>query len=189
MSDDIKRRIRQRDADGKVITVDFKRPAALEPEIDPRVPEDTGDFHVAAQEMLREHTPIFGEAAAFDPRSRAKWAAFSEMIEDGMVMVTLDSRRPGVDVPAEFRGVPALNLNFSLRFYIEDFDWDLDGVRATLAFESGEYLCIVPWTAVYVMSCVTSEKVFVAPDDMPEERRARLPALLAAIEESLDSDE
>ncbi len=188
MSDDIQRRIRQRHADGKVITVDFKRPAALEDDVDPRVPEDTGDFS-AARGLLADHTPVLGAPVVGDPRSRAKLAAFSEMIEDGLVMVTLDSRRAGVSVPAEFRGVPALNLNFSHRFYIDDFAWDIDGVRATLAFESGEYLCVIPWHAVYVMSCLNSEKVFVAPDDMPEERRARLPALLAAIEESLEGDE
>jgi len=85
-----------------------------------------------------------------------------------MAMVTLDARRPGVDVPARFRGDGRLRLNLSHRFGLpmELSDW---GVHATLTFGGVPHGCKLPWNSIYqVTSHVTSEQ-FVFPADVPDD--------------------
>ena len=81
----------------------------------------------------------------------AKLAIFQEMIDDGMVMVTLDTRVDGVVVPGQFAGQSELRLNFSHQFHIPDFVYDEQGVRASLSFQGSRQLCDVPWPAVYIL--------------------------------------
>ena len=84
-------------------------------------------------------------------QARAKLDAFSTYIETGMVMVTLDARVEGVEVPPKFAGLPELRLNFSHQFYIDDFDYDGRGVRASLSFQGTRHFCDIPWTAVQMI--------------------------------------
>ena len=48
-----------------------------------------------------------------------------------MVMVVMDTRRQGVQVPPRFADDFQLRLNFSHKFYIDDFEYDEYGVRAS----------------------------------------------------------
>src|SRR5262249_21679917 len=85
-----------------------------------------------------------------------------------MVMVTLDARRPGVDVPARFQGDSQLRLNLSYRFGqpMDVKDW---GVHATLTFSGVPHSCKLPWPAIYGMiSHVTAEQ-YPFPEDVPDE--------------------
>ncbi len=77
-----------------------------------------------------------------------KFEAFCELIEQGMVMVTLDARCAGVSVPPYLAQEADLRLNFSHRFQVRDFAYDAEGVRASLSFPEGIFYCNVPWTAV-----------------------------------------
>lgn len=81
----------------------------------------------------------------------AKLRVFRRMIDKGMVMVTLDTRFEGVEVPPKFQGLPELRLNFSHMFHIDDFDYDPSGVRASLSFDGTRYFCDVPWEAVFML--------------------------------------
>lgn len=91
-------------------------------------------------------------------------------LEQGMVMIHLDARRPGVLVPQHLRNEPHLRLNLSYRFDPPDLsvsDW---GVRSTLSFSGTRFTIAVPWSALFaIASHVTKELFWMYPDDMPVE--------------------
>lgn len=118
-----------------------------------------------------------------DPTAPQKLEAFSKLIEMGMTMVTVDSRRPGVVVPPAHQGEIQLNLNFSLRFGIEDFRFDDDDVRASLSFGGVPHLCILPWSAVYMIRSHVTDDVAVFPNSLPPELQAAAAAELERLQE------
>jgi stringent starvation protein B len=91
-------------------------------------------------------------------------------LEQGMVMIHLDARRPGVLVPPHLRNEAHLRLNLSYRFDPPDLsvsDW---GVRSTLSFSGTRFTVAVPWSALFaIASHVTKELFWMYPDDMPPE--------------------
>jgi stringent starvation protein B len=91
-------------------------------------------------------------------------------LEQGMVMIHLDARRPGVLVPQHLRNESHLRLNLSYRFDPPDLsvsDW---GVRSTLSFSGTRFTIAVPWSALFaIASHVTKELFWMYPDDMPPE--------------------
>ncbi len=96
---------------------------------------------------------------------REKMATF---LDEGMVLLQLDSRLEEVEVPDYLRGDPKLRLNISGRFGLplELDDW---GVRATLTFRGTPYDCSIPWHAIYIIISHTSGEPQLFPDDIPEE--------------------
>lgn len=110
-----------------------------------------------------------------DPR---KLAAFTELIEQGLVTVTFDPRARGVAVPPQFSERPTLSLNFSHRFNIADFDYDEFGVRATLSFDTGDFRCELPWTSTYLLSSKAASKTYVAINSFPPEAQRMIPQIL-----------
>lgn len=87
---------------------------------------------------------------------------------EGMVLVQLDSRVDGVEVPEHLKGDPTLRLNISGRFGLPLHvdDW---GVHATLTFQGDPFECKLPWSAIYiVISHVTGEPCLF-PTDVPPE--------------------
>ncbi len=91
-------------------------------------------------------------------------------LEQGMVMIHLDARRPGVLVPPHLRNEAHLRLNLSYRFDPPDLsvsDW---GVRSTLSFSGTRFTVAVPWSALFaIASHVTKDLAWMYPDDMPPE--------------------
>lgn len=91
-------------------------------------------------------------------------------LEQGLVMIHLDARRPGVLVPPHLRNESHLRLNLSYRFEPPDLsvsDW---GVRSTLSFSGTRFTVAVPWSALFaIASHVTKELFWMYPDDMPPE--------------------
>lgn len=134
---------------------------------------------------------VFPEQSG-DPESEVKLEVFSDMIEQGVVMVTLDARRDGVEVPAKHEGDPRLNLNFSHGFQVPDFTYDSDGVRASLLFDGRDVWCDVPWEAVYMLHSQGTDEIVQFPSSMPEEILEAVPELkhvLAELEELGDLGE
>jgi stringent starvation protein B len=91
-------------------------------------------------------------------------------LEQGMVMIHLDARRPGVSVPPHLRNEAHLRLNLSYRFDPPDLsvsDW---GVRCTLSFSGTRFTVAVPWSALFaIASHVTKDLACMYPDDAPPE--------------------
>ena len=105
-----------------------------------------------------------------------KLRMFARLIEKGMVMVTVDTRVAEVRVPTRFAGELQLNLNFSHRFGLEDFDYDDVGVRASLSFGGSPFFCELPWVAVYGLTSHVDGERLLWPDSFPKELVSLLPA-------------
>ena len=103
------------------------------------------------------------------------------MLSHGAVLIHLDARRPGVHVPADHAGDPALVL---LLLYdatppIPDLRIDACAISATLSFDKKPYHCVVPWSAIY--AAVTDENgdgsadgsASVWEQDVPAEARTK----------------
>ena len=114
-------------------------------------------------------------SAELSPERPEKLRVFTRLVERGMVMVTLDARRDGVRVPANLAGELQLNLNFSLRFGIDDFAFDDDGVRASLSFRGTPFHCEVPWSSVYMMTSAVDAERLMWPDSLPPELAELVP--------------
>ena len=102
-------------------------------------------------------------------RNVEKLDIFRQLVEQGMVMVVMDTRRQGVQVPPRFADDFQLRLNFSHKFYIDDFEYDEYGVRASLSFNKVPYYCDIPWHAVYALNSQAVEQGVMWPDDVPVE--------------------
>jgi stringent starvation protein B len=99
---------------------------------------------------------------------QGKRKILEKLLEEGMVMVTLDARASGVDVPPHLQGNPQLRINLSHRFA---FPLEIDdaGVGATLTFGDLRHDCRFPFASIYVLVSHTSGKPLFFPEDLPEE--------------------
>ena len=109
----------------------------------------------------RSPRPERDENQEVSAEDRAKLEIFSEIIEEGMVMVTLDTRLPEVYVPPKFRGLPELRLNFSHLFQLSDFEYDTQGVRASLSFQGRRHFCDLPWAAVFMLYSHETGEIYI----------------------------
>lgn len=120
----------------------------------------------------RSPRPSAAKGAPEDPQDRVKYEVFSNMIDQGMVMVTLDTRRENVVVPPKFQGFSELRLNFSYEFHLDDFEFDARGVRASLSFQGTRHLCDIPWKAVFMLYSHATAKVAVFEPEEGQELQA-----------------
>ena len=90
-------------------------------------------------------------------------------LEQGLTMIHLDARRPGVLVPEHLKHEPHLLLNLSYRFQPPDLAVGEWGVRCTLTFAGKQFTIAVPWSALYAISSHHSKEFWMYPDDMPRE--------------------
>jgi stringent starvation protein B len=104
------------------------------------------------------------------PERPSKQQAFLALLKRGWTSLHLDARQPGVVVPESFRGEPHLVLQYGydLPILIPDLEVDTQGVRATLSFSRNAQTTVVPWSAVYVISCVDGGEVRYT-EDIPED--------------------
>ncbi len=100
--------------------------------------------------------------------TETKKSVLSELLEQGMVLVTLDARVPGVDVPKHLRDDAQLRLNLSYRFGLP-MDLDDWGVVATLTFAGTPYTCRMPWTSIYLLVSHVTGRPILFPADVPPE--------------------
>lgn len=87
---------------------------------------------------------------------------FSTALRDGTVCLTIDARMEGVKVPDRLKFRKDLRLNFCYEFHLADFNFNDEGVWATLAFmPEGDFFCFIPWAAVYMAHSLVSSKAMV----------------------------
>ncbi len=104
-----------------------------------------------------------------DKRTDEKKARLLGSLEQGLTMIHLDARRPGVLVPEHLKHEPHLLLNLSYRFDPPDLAIGEWGVRSTLTFGGKRFMIAVPWSALYAISSHHSKEFWMYPDDMPRE--------------------
>lgn len=90
-------------------------------------------------------------------------------LDQGMVMIHLDARRPGVLVPASLKGEAHLRLNLSYRFDPPDLTVGEWGVRSTLSFSGSRFTVAVPWSALFAIASHVTKEYWMYLDDMPPE--------------------
>jgi stringent starvation protein B len=98
----------------------------------------------------------------------SKRAVLEELLERGMVLIALDARKGGVDVPPRLAGDLQLRLNLSYRFGLPMTlsDW---GVHATLTFNGISYACKLPWSSIFLMVSHVGGEPRLFSDDVPPE--------------------
>jgi len=105
-----------------------------------------------------------------DRKAPEKKERLLSALEQGMVMIHLDARRPGVLVPTSLKQEAHLRLNVSYRFDPPDLtvgDW---GIRCTLSFSGTRFRVAVPWSALFAITpCYAAKEFWMYPDDMPKE--------------------
>ena len=115
---------------------------------------------------VEELMPYDASLIPDDPLASKKFGIFCKYIDNGMVSVTLDPRIKGVSVPAHFADRSELVLNFSHRFFIDDFTYDERAVCASLSFSGRPYFCVVPWASVKMLLSHHDNAVAVFDADM-----------------------
>lgn len=98
----------------------------------------------------------------------SKRTLLEELLENSMVLVTLDARRPGVEVPPALRNDPRLRLNLSHRF-AQPLEITDHGVRAVLTFDGVPFECSLPWGSLYMFVSHATGDPVLFPDDVPIE--------------------
>jgi stringent starvation protein B len=98
-----------------------------------------------------------------------------KLLEDGPVLIHLDARHAGVEVPDAHRDNArlVLRLGFGLSPPIPDLSFDDHGVRATLTFRGKPHPCMVPWDAVYAV-VAEDGRGLVWPEHVPPDVAAEL---------------
>lgn len=92
------------------------------------------------------------------------------MLDEGLVMVHLDPRTPGVVVPAQFHQDPVLRLNIAYGFNLPALDIDHEGVYAMLSFNRQNFGCMLPWDAIFAMTAPQDgHEGMVWPESIPPE--------------------
>jgi len=96
-------------------------------------------------------------------------------LDQGMVMIHLDARRPGVLVPASLRNEAHLRLNLSYRFDPPDLTVGEWGVRSTLSFSGSRFKVAVPWSALFAIASHVTKESWMYLEDMPPELLQQAP--------------
>ena len=102
-------------------------------------------------------------------------------LDQGMVMIHLDARRPGVLVPASLRGEAHLRLNLSYRFEPPDLTVGEWGVRTTLSFSGSRFTVAVPWSALFAIASHVTKEFWMYPEEMPPELVQQPPVASASV--------
>lgn len=102
-----------------------------------------------------------------DLRTKQKILAFDKWMKGDHVMVHLDSRCSGVEVPEFLFNQPSLTLKLSYHFQGE-VKRDDNAISAYLRFSGTYHKCVIPWTAVWGMTSIEGENSIWA-EDMPKE--------------------
>lgn len=112
--------------------------------------------------------------------SEKKQELVEKLLGQGMILVALDGRADGVDLPAHLRSDPQVRLNLSHRFGLpmETGPW---GIHATLHFGGVPYDCKLPWGAIFLVFCHGSKEQYLFPLDLPDD-------LLGAVEAEGEED-
>lgn len=104
-----------------------------------------------------------------DKKEQEKKSRLLTALDQGMVMIHLDARRPGVVVPQNLRTEHHLRLNLSYKFDPQDLSVNDWGIRSTLSFSGKRFLVAVPWSSLFAIASYATQEFWMYPDDMPPE--------------------
>lgn len=102
---------------------------------------------------------------------KSKKIALEYLLGFGKVMMHLDARRPGVEVPPHLSRESHLRLNLSYRFAGNDLTITEQSASSSLSFQGQRTLCVLPFDAVFAMS-IDQTEMYVWLPDIPNEMAA-----------------
>ncbi len=105
---------------------------------------------------------------------RTRRARLIELLDEGLVLVHLDARRSGVEVPANHAEDPALVLKLSRRFHLPEFEVGPLAVVAALSCAGERFRCVLPYDAIFAFSTQEQPLVDFYPESAPAELMERL---------------
>jgi len=102
--------------------------------------------------------------------AKEKHLRFDDLLRRGWVTIHLDSRRPGVTLPARFMGEPDFRLQYGrdMPRPIPDLATSDEGVTATLSFDGQPQPTHVPWRAVFLITDRQGRGRWYREDNPPE---------------------
>ena len=91
-------------------------------------------------------------------------------LELGVVMLHLDARRIGVQVPKQLSQNMQLRLNISLKYKPYDLSVNDWGIKETLSFGGNLFPVAIPWSAIFGITTMEKEEnTILFPTDIPQE--------------------
>ncbi len=110
-----------------------------------------------------------------------KREVLERLLAEGDTMICVDSRHPGVQVPAAHRGDPNLRLilNLGFRHRIQVLD---EGVEAELLFRGEPYLCWIPFESLWAAYDPGTGAGVLWPEHVPLELRSLVEEAMKAQE-------
>jgi stringent starvation protein B len=155
-----------------------KRVARANPEMLRSILRESFDAGLVARD---EFVDLVGEEPEAVPASHSvdddgAWSAqkrklVQQLLEQGPILVHIDARADGVEVPEQFRHQARLVLRFGYRLSppIVDLDVGEEAIRGTLTFGGQPFPCAVPWSALYAVIAESDGQGTVWPEDVPDE--------------------
>jgi hypothetical protein len=112
----------------------------------------------------------FWNEARARAHAKEKRLRFDDLLQRGWVTIHLDSRRPGVKLPAEFMGAADFRLQYGrdMPRPIPDLATTDEGVTATLSFDGQQEPTHVPWQAVFLITDRQGRGRWYRDDTPPE---------------------
>ena len=111
---------------------------------------------------------------------REKRGRLVELLSEGKVLIQVDTRHEGVDVPDEVSGQPLVSFRLSHKFHLDVFEIGPSSVVASLSFDTGSYRCIFPWSAIFCMTSEVTGTSAIFEESAPDEYLALVQALKKA---------
>ena len=103
----------------------------------------------------------------FEPKDKQKQVL--ELLKFDTIMVFIDARNENVKVPESLKAQFDLRLNFDYEFGINDFRVLPDRIEASLSFAEGEFFCVIPFEAVYLILCQAVNRGCLFVETVPNE--------------------
>lgn len=103
-----------------------------------------------------------------------KCELFQKMLALGMVSLTLDPRQATVIVPHQFKRDTHLVINVSRRFVMPEFEVNQQQLLVSLTFSKAAFRCIIPWSAVFAMTCRETSETRIWQESVPDAYRLEL---------------
>jgi len=132
---------------------------------------DAAEFFILTGQHVEDVKPAPALDADTAPGAMPKKReVVNKLLEDGPVLIHLDARRPGVEVPDQFKDDPklVLRIGHDLTPQIPDLRVDDFGIRCTLTFRGKGFPCRMPWASIYAL-VAEDGRGLVWPEHVPPE--------------------
>jgi stringent starvation protein B len=102
-----------------------------------------------------------------DQTAIEKLMCFTGWVDQGMISVRVNTKFPGVELPASIKTQLTATIHWSKKFKLDDFVYDEDGVRGTLSFSNKKFFTNLPWGSVWGIGLADGSETKEWSEDLP----------------------